>query len=108
TRNEARARANLPAIDGGDELVTPLNVIVGGLASPRDTAPKQRRAVKALEPELAPVAKEVAALEQALAAYQGRLREDLERALDLKAPPSLVDVFDLAKWNPVLAGILQA
>src|SRR5690606_3512971 len=33
---------------------------------------------------------------------------DLERALDLKAPPSLVDVFDRAKWNPVLAGVLQA
>ena len=37
TRNEARARRNLPAVEGGDDLVTPLNVIVGGLASPRDT-----------------------------------------------------------------------
>lgn len=36
TRNEARARLNLPAIDGGDELVTPLNVLVGGQASPVD------------------------------------------------------------------------
>jgi HK97 family phage portal protein len=27
--NEARAKLNLPPIDGGDELVTPLNVIVG-------------------------------------------------------------------------------
>lgn len=40
TRNEARARLNLPAIEGGDELVTPLNVITGGLASPQDTAPE--------------------------------------------------------------------
>jgi HK97 family phage portal protein len=39
TRNEGRARFNLPAVDGGDELVTPLNVTTGGLASPRDTAP---------------------------------------------------------------------
>ncbi|NJQ14218.1 phage portal protein [Streptomyces bohaiensis] len=38
-RSEARARQNLPAVDGTDELVTPLNVLVGGLASPRDTAP---------------------------------------------------------------------
>lgn len=36
TRNEARARLNLPAIDGGDELVTPLNVLIGGQASPTD------------------------------------------------------------------------
>ena len=36
TRNEARAMLNLPAIDGGDDLVTPLNVLVGGQASPND------------------------------------------------------------------------
>lgn len=36
TRNEARARQNLPAIEGGDALVTPLNVITGGQASPTD------------------------------------------------------------------------
>lgn len=36
TRNEARARMNLPAIDGGDEVITPLNVYVGGQASPQD------------------------------------------------------------------------
>ena len=35
TRNEARALRNLPAIDGGDEIITPLNVIIGGQASPR-------------------------------------------------------------------------
>lgn len=39
SRNEARARMNLPAVDNGDELVTPLNVLVGGQASPRDSAP---------------------------------------------------------------------
>lgn len=37
--NEQRARFNLPAIDGGDDLVIPLNVLVGGQASPRDSAP---------------------------------------------------------------------
>lgn len=36
TRNEARAMLNLPAIDGGDELITPLNVVTGGQASPND------------------------------------------------------------------------
>lgn len=39
TRNEARARVNLPQVDGGDELITPLNVLEGGQASPTDSAP---------------------------------------------------------------------
>lgn len=43
TRNEARARLNLPAIDGGDELIVPLNVVEGGLASPNDTDPTAAR-----------------------------------------------------------------
>ena len=37
TRNEARADNNLPPIEGGDELIVPLNVIEGGQSSPRDT-----------------------------------------------------------------------
>lgn len=40
TRNEARADNNLPPVDGGDELITPLNVVTGGQASPQDSAPK--------------------------------------------------------------------
>lgn len=47
TRNEARARRNLSAVVGGDDLVTPMNVTVGGLASPRDTAPKAAASPKA-------------------------------------------------------------
>lgn len=43
SRNEARAKLDLPAIDGGDELITPLNVLLGGLASPRDTDPNIER-----------------------------------------------------------------
>ena len=37
TRNEARADMNLPPIEDGDELITPLNVTEGGQASPRDS-----------------------------------------------------------------------
>jgi HK97 family phage portal protein len=37
TRNEARAMRNLPAIEGGDDLIVPLNVITGGQASPSDS-----------------------------------------------------------------------
>ena len=52
TANEARARLNLPQIDGGDELVTPLNVLVGGQASPQDSGEKARtgRRIKAAAP----------------------------------------------------------
>lgn len=37
TVNEARAERGWPAVDGGDELIVPLNVSEGGLASPADT-----------------------------------------------------------------------
>jgi HK97 family phage portal protein len=37
TRNEARADNNLPPVEGGDQLITPLNVTEGGQASPQDT-----------------------------------------------------------------------
>lgn len=37
TRNEARADSNLPPVEGGDELIVPLNVVEGGQASPTDT-----------------------------------------------------------------------
>lgn len=47
TANEARALENMTALDGdANELVTPLNVIVGGQASPRDSAPKAASRVK--------------------------------------------------------------
>ena len=36
TRNEYRAKQNLPPIDGGDELIVPMNVTTGGQASPQD------------------------------------------------------------------------
>jgi HK97 family phage portal protein len=51
TRNEARAKLNLPSIEGGDELVTPLNVLTGGQASPQDSVPTERllETPKALE-----------------------------------------------------------
>lgn len=41
TRNEARAKYNMRPVDGGDDLVVPLNVLVGGKASPQD--PKASR-----------------------------------------------------------------
>jgi len=45
TRNEGRARLNLPKLDGPehDELIQPLNVTTGGQASPTDSAPETVR-----------------------------------------------------------------
>lgn len=41
TADEARGMLNMPSIGGdAEQLVTPLNVLVGGQASPRDSAPK--------------------------------------------------------------------
>lgn len=36
SRNEARAMQNYAPVEGGDDLITPLNVLVGGQASPHD------------------------------------------------------------------------
>ena len=68
TRNEARADMNLPPIDGGDELITPLNVTEGGQASPTDSEagaynyPGVDNQAKKLEPCSCKSCKEVAEL----------------------------------------------
>ncbi|OAZ40942.1 hypothetical protein A9Z40_03095 [Microbacterium arborescens] len=49
TRNEARALRNLPALDGGDELVVPLNVLIGGQASPRDSGEQNAKALRVIQ-----------------------------------------------------------
>ena len=41
TRNEARSDNDMPPLDGGDDLIVPLNVIEGGQASPQDTHTNQ-------------------------------------------------------------------
>ena len=43
TRDEARAQFNLPHIEGADQLIVPLNVLEGTVASPNDTDPTVER-----------------------------------------------------------------
>lgn len=43
TRAEARAKLNLPYIAGTEELIVPMNVTDGGLASPTDTGAQNRQ-----------------------------------------------------------------
>ena len=51
TRNEARADNNLPPIEGGDELIVPLNVVEGGQASPQDTHMDEQIPMTTIETE---------------------------------------------------------
>lgn len=41
TVNEARAKQNLPAVEGGDELIRPLNVTAPGDQEPVEAAPPE-------------------------------------------------------------------
>jgi len=96
TRNEQRARMNLPALPGGDELITPLNVLVGGLASPRDTAPKAAPALrgpgaKAAQPQRQQHA--TAGLEADLLGWLNAQAAGLAARLGLKALPSLEEAW---------------
>lgn len=45
TANEGRAMFNRPAIEGGDELIIPLNVIEGGQSSPRDSGSQNEKSL---------------------------------------------------------------
>ena len=51
TRNEARADNNLPPVEGGDELIVPLNVVAGGQASPQDTHMEEQEPMAIEEPQ---------------------------------------------------------
>lgn len=121
-RNEARSRANLPAVAGGDELVTPLNVTIGGLASPRDTAPKSSAAAdtppvggrgphrKADPPEdLADPDRELEVFGDELAAFFDRQARSVTSKLGAgKAggPGDLADAWDAERWNAELAAVI--
>ncbi len=89
TRNEARARQNLPSVPGGDRLVTPLNVIEGGQASPRDSAP-ETRAHRPLGPAIRPEYRGEGAKAEQVDASQPRLRARHEE-----------------KWREVLAAFFR-
>jgi len=104
TVNETRARNNLPAIEGGDSLITPMNVTEGGLASPRDTAPdpaalpKARglALVKSGRPaDLGTLATERAALASSLEQWTKRAGDRLLAAAGAKAGgmPDLLELW---------------
>lgn len=102
TVNEVRAQDNLTALPDGDGLTTPLNVLVGGQASPRDSAPKaiartvssKARAGKPYEEKVADV----------LAAFFRRQAKSVLSALGSKSDAW----WDENRWNSELSDDLFA
>lgn len=122
TVNEIRARNNLPSIEGGDELVTPMNVTVGGQASPRDSAPDPNGeaeppeavgtsarviSVKAGAPEIS-----VESAGESLSQFFGRMGRSLSSQLGAQVKTvgtKAIDDIDWVRWEnelvPVLLGV---
>lgn len=87
SRNEARARMNLPRVEGGDEIVTPLNVLIGGQASPRDSgsqnlASPQGVERKQIEPEARKSLARITSLVFDEAGYRSRYETVISKSLD--------------------------
>jgi HK97 family phage portal protein len=121
TRNEGRARLNLPAIDGGDELITPLNVTAGGQASPQDSAPNPadqnpanpndpappkaelgRRTIRKAAPASdvdAHVAAFTALYERQRKSVLGKYAAAKSAGPNAKAVVEVHDVFDINRWS---------
>ncbi|MGP5725854.1 phage portal protein [Arthrobacter rhombi] len=115
SRNEARAMRNLQAIEGGDDLIVPLNVVTGGQASPADSgsqnvggeaaapAASRQRQVKAVEYELkAPEeipADHQKAMAKVFSRFFTRQRAVVLSAAGAKSP----DWWDAERWNEELS-----
>jgi HK97 family phage portal protein len=115
SRNEARARMNLPSVEGGDEIVTPLNVLVGGQASPRDSAPKALPApLHKADGELDPTqprlrAQHVEKWREVIAAYFRRQGSAIASRVPKARIVSIEDVWrDGERWDRELQADLLA
>jgi HK97 family phage portal protein len=115
TRNEARALRNLPRVEGGDDLVVPLNVLVGGQASPTDSAPDPGTLSRSSKAERGAGAK--AALPSYLRGWEAKHVEVLESFFSrqsssvisrLGAGQDLEEAFDRSRWDGELRTDLLA
>lgn len=114
TANEARTRLNLPRLEGEgyDQLVTPLNVLVGGQASPTDAAPPAPEAPLARRPRIhrpaitltksnGELSARMDSMSERLRQYFARQQRSLE---DLGEDIPLVELWDGAAWDRELSG----
>lgn len=104
TADEGRALENMSAL-GGDaaQLVTPLNVLVGGQASPRDSAPKSGRVLTKRDPiklKGEPTRESEKTVEQLLAQFFKRQREAVLARINSKASAAW---WDKERWDKELA-----
>ena len=117
TRNEARADNNLPPVEGGDDLIVPLNVIEGGQASPTDTHmdPQEpmtiqengcgcsRHKAKEASVNIRPTKTEDEKMEEALRAFFKRQGKSILPKLGAKS----AEWWDEDRWNDELADDLE-
>lgn len=113
TRNEARADNNLPPVDGGDELIVPLNVVEGGQASPQDThmdANSGSAEIKKIIPSHRKDASEIRIKGRADTEENERVAETLKKFFKRQASSVLPKIgaksaewWDEERWNDELA-----
>lgn len=100
TADEARGLLNMPSLGGDAELlVTPLNVLVGGQASPRDSAPKSSRKSAILTKER-PTEAQAEQVDRVIKAFFRRQSSVVLSALGSKAEP---DWWDAKRWDKELS-----
>ena len=104
TRAEARKSLNRPYIEGTDELIVPMNVTEGGLASPRDTGSQNLDADAAKSSRAHVVVKSEGAKR-----VRGRMEKslaDLYRR-QFKATDDLDEESWHRKWDPIAERMMQ-
>lgn len=108
TRNEARADNNLPPVDGGDDLIVPLNVVEGGQASPQDThmetysAPMEVKA-KQSRVDVSPTDEEREAMSEVLSKFFKRQADAVLPKIGAKA----ANWWNADRWNEELADDIE-
>lgn len=111
TRNEARAMQNRPPIEGGDELIVPLNVVAGGQASPQDSGSQNRRSghvvaadghVRVKSGRRPDEHEQVA--ERTVAAFLDRQSRSVRSSIGAGDP----EWWDEQRWNRELADVVAA
>ena len=118
TRNEARADNNLPPIEGGDELIVPLNVVEGGQSSPQDTHMEAQEPMATVSTNAGLEIIKAKAMEVRVKASdptedeQNRLAEALQKFFKRQAASILPrlgrdDWFNAKRWDKELADDLE-